>query len=116
VEDSFGLFVPLILAAAAFAILSVAATVVSGRGNEPGAERLRDVGFLVVLLAGAWIVVLLVLSLVSEFAEIWDMITIVLVITVFFALLLGALFGLGLLVGRIGGTRSRGKRVTTRDL
>lgn len=115
-EDSFSLFVPLIIAAVAFAALSVAAAVVSGRGNEAGAERLRDVGFLVVLLGGAWIVVLLVLSLVSEFEEIWDMITIVLVVTIFFALLLGALFGLSRLLGLIGGTRSRGRRVTTKDL
>ena len=78
---------------------------VSGRGNQAGAERLRDIGFLVILLAGAWVVVLLVLSLVSEFEEIWDMITIVLVIVVFFALLLLALFGLSLLFG--GSARAR---------
>lgn len=114
-EDSFSLFVPLIVAAVVFATLSVVAAVASGRGNEAGAERLRNVGFLVILLGGAWIVVLLVMSLVSEFAEIWDMITIVLVIVVFFALLLLALFGLSLLFGRVGGG-SRRRRVTREDL
>ncbi len=115
-EDSFSLFLPLIIAAAVFGALSVAAAVLSGRGNEAGAERLRDVGFLVILLGAAWIVVLLVLSLASEFEEIWDMITIVLVITVFFALLLGALFGLALLFGKINSSRTRSRRVTTKDL
>ena len=114
-EDSFSLLVPLIVVAVAFATLSVAAAVVSGRGNEAGAERLRNVGFLVLLLAGAWIVVLLVMSLVSEFEEIWDMITIVLVIVVFFALLLLALFGLSLLFGWVG-AGSRRRRVTREDL
>ena len=114
-EDSFSLYVPLIVAAAVFATLSVVAAVVSGRGNEAGAERLRDVGFLVVLIAGAWVVVLLVMSLASEFEEIWDMITIVLVIVVFFGLLLLALFGLSLLFGRVGGGSRRG-RVTREDL
>ena len=115
-EDSFSLFVPLIIAAAVFAIISVAAAVVSGRGNEAGAERLRNVGFLVVLIAGAWVVVLLVISLVSEFDEIWDMITIVLVIVVFFGVLLLALFGLSLLFGRAGGAGSRRRRVTREEL
>ena len=98
---SWGLYFPLIVAAAVFAILSASAGVMAGRGNEDGAERLRDAGFLVVLAGGAWVVVLLLITLV---------------IVAFFVILLLVLFGLSLLVGRLGRGASRRRRVTTDDL
>jgi uncharacterized phage infection (PIP) family protein YhgE len=90
----WSLFIPLLLAAILIVALFVAAQVAAGRGNEERGETLLDVGFMVTLAAGAWTLVLLVLVLFDEPDEIWDMVTIILVIGVFFALLLGLLFAL----------------------
>lgn len=88
----FGLFVPLLVAGATVAILHIAASVMASRGAAGHAEKLRDVGFLVAMAAGAWVVVLLAL-VVFDFPNTFvDMITIMAVITIFFALLLGVLF------------------------
>jgi hypothetical protein len=113
---SWGLYFPLILAAAAYAIITVVAGVMAGRGNEAGAERVRDAGFLLVMAAGAWIVVLLLLALVDEPDEIGDLLLITVVIVAFFVLLLLVLFGLSLLVGRLGRGTARRRRVTTDEL
>jgi membrane protease YdiL (CAAX protease family) len=90
----WSLFFPLFLAVLAFIALFVAAQVVAGRGNEDLGEKLLDVGFLIALAGGAWTLILFVLVLFDEPDEVWDMVTIVLVIGVFFALLLGLLFAL----------------------
>jgi hypothetical protein len=90
----WSLFFPLLLAVVAIIALFVAAQVVAARGNEERGETLLDIGFLVTLAAGAWTLILLVLVLFDEPDEIWDMVTIVLVVGVFFALLLGLLFAL----------------------
>jgi hypothetical protein len=113
---TWGLFFPLILIAAAFAIASAAAGVMGGRGNQAGAERLRDIGFLIVLAGAAWVVVLLLMALISQPNDIGDMLLITLEIVVFFAILLVAFFGVSLLAGRLGRSTSRRKRVTTDDL
>jgi hypothetical protein len=113
---SWSLYVPLILAAAVFAIITASAGVMAGRGNEAGAERLRDIGFLVVAAAGAWVVVLLLLALVDQPDDIGDMLLITIVIVAFFVILLLVLFGLSLLVGRLGRGASRRRRVTTDKL
>ena len=110
---TWGLYFPLILIAAAFAIVSAAAGVMGGRGNVEGAERLRNVGFLILLLGAVWVVILTILALISEPDDIGDLLIITLVIVVFFAILLLVLFGLSLLVGQLGRTTSRRKRVTT---
>jgi hypothetical protein len=109
----WSLFMPLVLAGVAFAALTVAAGVAAGRDNQALAERIRDVGFLVVLAAAAWTVVLVLVSIFSEPDEIWDMVSITLVIAAFFAVLLVVFFGLALLFGAIGRAFSRRKRVTT---
>ena len=114
VNQSFSLWLPLLLAGIAFAILYVSAQVVGGRGNRAGAERLLDIGFLIALLAGAWVVVLLLISLFQMSCDFGDMLVITLVIVVFFALLLGVFFGLSLVFRQIGRLVSRRKRVTSR--
>jgi Na+-driven multidrug efflux pump len=113
---SWGLYFPLILAAAAYAIITVVAGVMAGRGNEAGAERVRDAGFLLVLAAGAWVVVLLLLALVDQPDEIGDLLLITVVIVAFFVILLLVLFGVSLLVGRLGRGTARRRRVTTDEL
>ncbi len=113
---SWGLYVPVILAAFAFGAISATAGVMAGRGNDDGAERLRDAGFVLVLAAGVWVLVLFLLALLDEPDDLWDMVVITLVIVVFFVLLLLALFGLSLLIGQISRGASRRKRVTTDEL
>jgi ABC-type Na+ efflux pump permease subunit len=113
---SWGLYFPLILAAALFAIISASAGVMAGRGNEDRAERLRDVGFLIVVAGGAWVVVLLLLALIDQPDDIGDLLLITIVIVAFFVILLLVLFGLSLLVGWLGRGASRRRRVTTDEL
>ena len=113
---SWGLYLPLILAAALYGALVIVAGVMASRDNEAGAERVRDSGFVVILLGGVWVIVLLLLAAFSEPDDIWDMVTITLVIVVFFALLLLVLFGISLLIGQLGRTTARRKRVTTDEL
>jgi hypothetical protein len=109
----WSLFLPLILVGVVFGFISASAGVMAARGNEAGAERLRDYGFLLLMAAGAWVIVLLLLALVDEPDELGDMLTITIVIVAFFAILLLVLFGLSLLVGRLGRGTSRRRRVTT---
>jgi hypothetical protein len=113
---SWSLYVPLILAAVAFAVISIAAGIVAARGNHAGAERLRDVGFLVLIGFGAWTVILLLIAIFSEPDDVWDLVIITLVIVVFFALLLVVFFGVSVLVGAAGQFRTRRRRVTTDEL
>ena len=112
----WSLFLPLLLAAIAFGIVTAVAGVMAGRGNEDGAERVRDYGFLLLLAMGAWTVVLLLMSMVSEPDEVWDMVVITLIIVVFFVVLLVVFFGISLLFGALGRLTSRRTRVTTDEL
>jgi hypothetical protein len=112
----WGLYFPLILAAAVFGLVSIGAGVMSGRGNESGAERLRDYGFLILIAGGVWVVILLLLALIDQPDDIGDMLLITVVIVAFFVILLLVLFGLSLLVGRLGRGTARRRRVTTDDL
>jgi hypothetical protein len=113
---SWSMFLPLILGGIAFGVFSVVAGIISSRGNDAGAERVRDYGFLLLLAIGAWTVILLIVSIFNEPDDVGDMVIITLVIVVFFALLLLAFFGISLLVGALGRMTSRGKRVTTDEL
>ena len=93
-ELSFSLYLPLVFLGLGYLVLFLVAQVVRSRGNEAGGERLLDLSFGCALLAGAYVVVLLLISLVSEPDLIYDMLTIMLVIAVFFAVLLGLLFAI----------------------
>jgi hypothetical protein len=116
VDLSWGLYVPLILAAVAFGVLSIVAGIVAGRGNVDGAERIRDIGFLLLIGFGVWTIVLLLMAIFSEPDDVWDMLIITLVIVVFFAVLLVVFFLISLVFGRAGRRRARRRRVTTEDL
>jgi hypothetical protein len=112
----WSLFLPLLLGAIAFGAISAVAGVMSSRGNEDGAERVRDYGFLLLLAMSVWTVVLLLLAIFDEPDDVWDMVVIGLVIVVFFALLLLAFWGISLLIGLISRGTSRRRRVTTEDI
>lgn len=88
---SFALYLPVMLLALAWAGLSVAGNVVEGRGNEAGADTMRDLGFGAMLLAGLWVVVLVVLAAVQYPVRASDGLIIIAVIFVFFGLLAGVL-------------------------
>jgi hypothetical protein len=111
--EEFSLWLPLIFAGVAYAVANVSAGVVASRDNEQGAERLRNIGFLIALLATAWVVVLLLIVLVDLPDKIGDMLTIIFVIVAFFAILLLVFFGLSELLGLARRALSRRRRVTT---
>jgi Kef-type K+ transport system membrane component KefB len=113
---SWSMFLPLILAGIAYGATSVVAGVMANRGNDSGAERLRDYGFLLLLVMCAWTVILLLVSIFNKPNGVGDMVIITLVIVVFFALLLVAFFGISLLIGAVGRQMSRRRRVTTEDV
>ncbi len=113
---TWSMFLPLILAGIAFGVTSAAAGVISNRGNDAGAERVRDYGFLLLLAMGVWTIILLLVSIFNKPNDVGDLAIIILVIVVSFALLLVAFLGLSLLIGALGRQTSRRKRVTTEDV
>jgi hypothetical protein len=113
---TWSMYLPLILAGIAFGVISVVAGVMASRGNDDGAERLRDYGFLLLLAIGVWTIILLLVSIFNKPNDVGDMLIITLVIVVFFALLLLVFFGISLLIGAIGRQTSRRRRVTTEDV
>lgn len=82
-----GYFMPLILAAVVYTVLFVVARVFDGR-DDPRAGQAEDLSFALILLSGAYIAILAVVAVVSEIDLIWDMLRILAIITVFFAVLL----------------------------
>jgi hypothetical protein len=105
----YALFQPLVFGAILYVVLFVAAAVLDARGAEERAEGLRDISFLIVLLAAAWVVVLVLVALVDVPGLIVDLLTIIAVIGVFFGLLLFAFFGVfELMIGR-GPRRAAGR-------
>jgi len=98
---SFALYLPIMVLALVWAGFSVTGNVVEGRGNEAGADTMRDLGFGAMLLAGLWVLVLAVLVAVQYPIRSSDGLIILAVAFVFFALLGGVL--LALTEVRLGG-------------
>jgi uncharacterized membrane protein len=113
---TWSLFLPLLLAGIAYGAMSATAGLISSRGDDERAERVRDYGFLLLLAFAAWTVILLIISIFNKPNSVWDMVVITLVIVVFFALLLVVFFGISLLAGALGRSTSRRRRVTTDEL
>ena len=113
---SWSMFLPLILAGLLVGVSSVVAGVMASRGNDDGAERLRDYGFLLLLAMGAWTIILLLVSIFNTPDHVGDMLIIILVVVVFFVLLLLVFFGISMLMGVLGRQTSRRRRVTTEDV
>jgi Kef-type K+ transport system membrane component KefB len=113
---TWSMFLVLILAGVAFGVISAVAGVMDNRGNPERAERWRDYGFLLMLGFVAWTAILLIVSIFNKPNSVGDMVTITLVIVVFFALLLLVFFGISLLVGAVGRQMDRRKQVTTDEL
>jgi Kef-type K+ transport system membrane component KefB len=110
---TWSMFLPLIVAGLAFAVVSVAANVIANRGNAERAERWRDYGFLLLIAFGVWTVILLLVAIFNKPNSVGDMLLVTFVIVVFFALLLVVFFGISLLVGALGRSTDRRRQVTT---
>ena len=104
------LFLPLYLVAVLYVALFVTGRVLDGR-EDPRAATVEDAGFALLLLAAGYVVVLLVMSVFSQFDLIVDMLEIMAIIVAFFALLVGVLLALELLIGLTGRTRKRERAV-----
>jgi hypothetical protein len=113
---TWSLFLPVLLGAVAYGVISIVAGVISSRGNEPGAERVRDYGFLLLLAMGAWIVVLVLVALINSPNSVGDLLIIMAVIVAFFVILLIVFFGLSQLIGMLSRLMTRRRRVTTDEL
>jgi hypothetical protein len=103
---SSGLYLPLALIGVVYAGLSIAAGMVTGRGDPERGERYRDLAFGAALGAAAYTAILLILAAIDTPGRFTDAVTIIFVICAFFALLLLVLFlfarGLALLRRRPG--------------
>ena len=80
-------FLPLILAGVLYVALFVAARVLDGRGDARS-ENAADAAFLLMLLSAAYTAILAVVAVASEMDLIWDLVRILVVVTVFFGLLI----------------------------
>lgn len=103
---SFGLFMPLVVAGAIYAVLLIAGSALERRASQ-GADSARNAAFVCLLLAAAYAVVLAINAFLSKFGVIDDFIYITLVVVAFFALLVLVLLLVEMLVGAIGRARSR---------
>ena len=92
-ELSFSLYLPLLVLGLICLVLFIAAQVTRSREGGALSERLLDVTFGLALLAGAYVIVLLLIALVSEPDVIYDIVAIMLIVGIFFAVLLFLLFG-----------------------
>jgi len=86
------LYMPVILLVIAYAVLSILANRSRSNDDRAEADRFTNWAFLVVLVFAVYAVVLLIASVVSYPSRFYDMVLIIFVITVFFALLLSAFF------------------------
>jgi cell division protein FtsW (lipid II flippase) len=86
------MYSPVILLVIAYALLSILGNRARANENRERAERFTDWAFLVVLVFAAYAVVLLLAAVFSYPSRFYDMLLIIFVIAVFFALLLFVFF------------------------
>ena len=104
-----GLYTPLVVLLAAYAVLSLLAGRARGREDRGGTERFETYAFVVLLVAALYTVVLVISAIFAYPSRTTDMVTIILVICGFFALLLFLFFLLAELLPRALG-RGRADR------
>jgi peptidoglycan biosynthesis protein MviN/MurJ (putative lipid II flippase) len=96
----FGMYLPVVVLLAGFALVSLLATVARNREEQTRAERLGDIAFLLVVLGAVYALVLLIAAAVSYPQRFTDMLLITFVVVAFFAVLLGVFFFFGELLPR----------------
>jgi TRAP-type C4-dicarboxylate transport system permease large subunit len=103
------LYTPLVVLLAIYALLALLAARARGREDRDRTDRFETIAFGVLLVAALYTIVLVISAVFSYPSRSTDMVTIILVICGFFALLLFAFFVLAELIPR----RLRGRRATT---
>jgi hypothetical protein len=99
--NSTSFYLPLIALAVLYAALFIVSRFLAARDEADSSERVADLTFGVGLLAAAYTVVLLIVSVITLPDLVVDLVRIVLVVGAFFAVLLSVLFGIfELLIGR----------------
>jgi cell division protein FtsW (lipid II flippase) len=86
------MFTPFVVLIAVYLLLSLMGTRARGKDDRAGADRWANLAFAVVLLAALYAIVLVVATYISYPSRMNDMVIILIVIGVFFALLLSAFF------------------------
>ena len=109
-ELSFALYLPLLVLALIALILFIAAQVMGSRDGGALSSRLLDLTFGLALLGGAYVIVLLLISLISEPDVIYDIVVIMLIVGIFFAVVLFVLFGVFELIFSRGGGKSAAQK------
>src|SRR5687768_4372046 len=94
------LYTPVVLLVIAYAVLSILANRARSNDDRAGTDRFTNWAFLVVLVFAVYAVVLLIASVVSYPSRFYDMMLIIFVISVFFALLLSAFFVIAEIIPR----------------
>jgi hypothetical protein len=88
----FPAFMVLVLLLVAYAVLTLLATRARANEDRAKAERFSTIGFALVLVAAAYAVILLIATAVSYWPRVYDMLIILFMIGVFFAILLFVFF------------------------
>lgn len=97
------LWQPVVFAALIYAALYVIGNVLDGRG-DPRGETVHDIGFGLIVITGAYCVVLLLMALIQRPSLVGDMLLIIAILAAFFALLVVLLYALfELLLPRLRG-------------
>ena len=104
-----GLYTPLVVLLAVYAVLSLLAGRARGHDDTAGAERWGVYAFWVLLVAALYTIVLVIAAVFNYPSRSTDMVTIVLVICAFFALLLFVFFLIAEVIPRAFG-RGRTER------
>jgi len=103
----FGAFIPLVLLLVGYAMLSLLATRARASDDRAKTERFGGIAFALVVIAAAYAVVLLIATAVGYGQRVYDMLIIIVIIGVFFAILLFVFFLLSEVIPRATG---RGER------
>jgi hypothetical protein len=93
-------FTPLVVIVVVYALLSILAGRARGHDDSAQADRFSTWAFALVLLSAVYVAVLLIATIFSYPSRVWDMVIILVVIGVFFALLLYVLLVLAELLPR----------------
>jgi hypothetical protein len=86
------MFTPLVVVLVGYAVLSIMAGRASANEDRASAERYSTIGFALVLVSAAYVLVLLISAVVSYPSRVYDMLIILVVVGIFFGVLLFLFF------------------------
>jgi len=94
------MFTPLVVVLVGYAVLSIMAGRAQANEDRASAERYSTIGFALVLVSAGYVLVLLISAVVSYPSRVYDMLIILVVVGLFFALLLFLFFAIAEIVPR----------------